>query len=132
MIGKLLGHIFMILGVILGSKILKSLFPPCKKTRRFQLTFFNILGCFLMVFGVNFRTLGSSNMSIWCRRNTDFLIFGLPNSCSKNESPQSSKIMRFLLNFGAIFGVLLVKNATRNQVKKRVGEKLKKSGPQRP
>ena len=31
-----------------------------------------------------------------------------------------------VLNFGDIFGVVLVKNATRNQVKKRVGKKLKK------
>ena len=78
---------------------------------------------------MNFRPLGSSKMSIWCRRNTDFLIFGLPNSCSKNESPQSSKILRFVLSLGAMFLAFRVKHATKNQVKKGVGKKLEKSGP---
>ena len=118
MIGKVLGHILVIFGVIFGPQMApKSSFFPCKKTRRFQLTFVNIFGCFLMVFGVNFRTLGSSNMSISCRRNTDFLIFGLPKSRSKNESPQSSNKIVFGLNFGPIFKAFWDKNASRNQVK---------------
>ena len=54
MIGKVLGHILVIFGLIFGPKMAPtSSFFPRKKTRRFQLTFFNILGCFLMAFGVD-------------------------------------------------------------------------------
>ena len=85
MIVKVSGHILVILGVVFGAKMVpKSYFFPCKKTRRFQLTFFNILGCFWKVFGVDFRTLETLKMSIWSRRNTYFHIFGLPKSRSKN------------------------------------------------
>ena len=81
-----------------------------------------------MVFGVEFGTLETLKMSIWCTRNTNFHISGLPKSRLGKKSPQSSKKVVCGLNFGTIFGALLVKSATRNQVKKGVGKKLEKSG----
>ena len=81
---------------------------------------------FLMIFGADFRTLEPSNMNIWSRRNTDFLIFGLPKSRSKNDSPQSSKKMRFELNFGPTFRGFWYQNASRNQVEKHVDKKTGK------
>ena len=128
-----MGHILTILWVKLGTQMAPTSYVfPCKKTRRFQLTFVNILGCLLIVFGVNFRTLGSSNIRIWCRRNADFHKSGFPKSHLKNESPQSMEKIGFGVNVGSLFWVSFNKNATRNQIKKRVGRKLEKSAPQRP
>ena len=124
MIGKLLGHILVIFGVILDPKCDQNpQFFHAKKQHDFNYHFFVFWDVFLMVFGVDFRTLESSKVSIWCRRNTHFLIVALPKSCSKNESPQSSKKVRFWLNFEAILGVDFVKNASRNQVEKGIAKK---------
>ena len=133
MIPKLLGHILVILGVIVDPKCDQNpqLFHA-KKQHDFNYNCLVFGDVFLMVSGVDVRTLEPSKMSISSRRNTHFLIFGLPKSCSKNESPQSSKKVRCWLNFGAIFGVFLVKNASRNQVEKSMAKKWGKSGPQRP
>ena len=88
-----------------------------------------IFGVFGMLLGVAFRTLGSSKMGVSCRRNTDFHKIDLPKSHSKNKSPQRSDNSNFGVNFGPILRAFLVKNATRNQVKKGVDKKLEKSGP---
>ena len=91
MIGKVLGHILMICGSILAPKIVPtSYFFRCKKQHDFEYHFLMIFGVLGMVFGVDFRTLGYSNMSIWFRRNADFHKSGLPKSRLKNESPQSN------------------------------------------
>ena len=124
MIPKLLGHILVIWGVILDPQCDQNpQFFHAKKQHDFNYHFLVFWDVFLMVSGVDFRTLEPSKMSISSRRNTHFLIFGLPKSCSKNESPQSSKKVRFLLNFEAIFGAFLVKNASRNHVEKGIAKK---------
>ena len=91
MFPTLLGHIFVICVVILNPKWHQNrhLFHT-KKQHDFNYHFGVFWDVFLMVFGMDFRTLEPSKMSIWCTRNTDFLIFGLPKSRSKNDSPQSS------------------------------------------
>ena len=131
MVAKLLGHILMIFRVILDAKMVpKSYFFACNKTTRFQLAFFTFLEVFLMVFGVIFRTLEPSKMSISSRRNIHFHIFGLPKSRSKKKSPRSSNKKQMLAYFWTIFWrCFLVKNASRNQVQKNVGKKTEKSGP---
>ena len=79
MMAKLLGHILMIFRVILDAKMVpKSYLFACKKTTRFQLAFLAFLEVFLMVFGVIFRTLEPSKMSISSRRNTHFHIICVP------------------------------------------------------
>ena len=61
---------------------------------------FSVLG---VVFWVEFQTLDYSKISISLRRNTHFHDFSLPNSRSKNESPQSSEKTSFCLIFGPLF-----------------------------
>ena len=108
-----------------------SIFFNVKKQHDFEYHFFMIFGVLEVVFGVDFRTLGYSNMSIWCRRNTDFHKSGLPKSHSKNESPQRGENSSFGVNFGPILRAFLVRNPTINQVKKGVGKKLEKMVPRR-
>ena len=91
MIVKPLDHILMIFGNILTHKIVpNSHFFYIKKQHHFEYHSFMIFAVLEVVFGMDFLTLGYSNMSIWYRRNTNFLIFGVPKSPSKNDSPQSS------------------------------------------
>ena len=80
-IGKLLGPILVIFGSILAPKMVpKSLFFYETKQHDFEDHCFMVFGVFLMIFGVEFGTLGYSKMSIWSRRNTNFHKFGLPKS----------------------------------------------------
>ena len=127
MIVKVLGHILLIFGSILAPKMVpKSLFFRCRKTPGFEVSFFHIVGVFLVIFGVDFRTLRYSKMSISSRRNTDFHKFGLPKSRSKNESPQSSEQMRFGVNFGPLFWAFLLQKRYQKSSQKKSGEKVEK------
>jgi len=69
-----------------------------QKNNTISSIFFDDFWCFLMIFGVNFRTLEPSEMSISSRRNTDFHKIGLPNARSKKNSPQGSKQTSFGCN----------------------------------
>ena len=131
MIVKVWGHILVIFGSILAPKMVpNSNFFYVKKQHDFEYHFFMIFGVLEVVFGVDFRTLGYSNMSIWFRRNTDFHKSGLPKSRLKNESPQSSEKMRLWLNFGFTFLSFLVpKTLPEIKSKKEWGKSWKKWSP---
>ena len=131
MSAKVLGHILVIFGDILAPKIVpNSNFFNVKKQHDFEYHFFMIFGVLEVVFGVDFRTLGYSNMSIWCRRNTDFHKSGLPKSHSKNESPQRGENSSFGVNFGPILRAFLVQKPYHKSGKKRSGEKVGKKWSQ--
>jgi hypothetical protein len=85
-----------------------------------------IVGVFGMLWGVFFRTLGSSKMNVSSRRNTDFHKIDLPKSHLKNESPQRGENSSFGVNFEPILRAFLVQKPYHKSGKKRSGEKVGK------
>ena len=81
---------------------------------------FCVLG---MLLEVVFRTLGSSKMSVSCRRNTVFHKIDLPKSHSKNKSPQSSENIDFGIKFGSFFKAFLGPKSYQKSSKKKNEEK---------
>jgi hypothetical protein len=128
---KGLGHFFVIFEVILGSQFAwKSRFFEVKKQHDFEHYLFMFCGVLGMLWGVVFRTLGSSKMSVSSRRNTDFHKIGLPKAHSKNESPQRSENSHFWVNFGPILRAFFVQKRYQKSSKKRSGKKVGKKWSQ--
>ena len=76
---------------------------------------------------MDFRTLGSSKMSVSSRRNVHFRIFDLPQSRSKSESKKSSTKVGCYLLFEVIFwSFFSFQNVSENQFEKKLGNKSKK------
>ena len=82
--------------------------------------FFVFLECF---WGVVFRTLGSSKMSVSSRRNTDFHKIGLPKSHSKKRATSKSDNSKIGRIFGPILGAFFVQKRYQKLSKKRSGKK---------
>ena len=79
-----------------------------------------------MLFGVFFDTLGPLKMSRSSRRNTDFHLFGLSETRSKNMSRKSHQKVRFLVDLGLHFERFFLKKVHTNLVQKKNENKKSK------
>ena len=104
----------------------KSNFFQPKKQDDFEKHFVMILVVLGTIFGVEFRSLEYSKMSISPRRNTNFHFFCLPKSHSKNASSKNCKKMVFGFHFGLIFGAFWLQNDLQKSDEKYVGKKTRK------
>ena len=131
MIGKVLGHFLVIFEVILGSQFAwKSRFFEVKKTTPFRAYFFMFCGVLGMLWGVGFRTLGSSKMSVSSRRNTDFHKIGLPKSHSKKRATSKSDNSKIGIIFWSVLAAFLIQKRYQKSSKKRSGNKVGKKWSQ--
>ena len=79
-----------------------------------------------MVLGVFLGTLGPLNMSIWCRRNTNFHVFD-PRKCDLEMSPRKSwKKVRFWKDCGLHFGDFCLPKRIQKSSQKNVCKKVGK------